>query len=56
LDALSTTLKGSLDVFIHVLASRGKANPAEDGLGVSKRRVIIPEKAGIRRNSQPALI
>jgi hypothetical protein len=55
LSTLPTTLEGSLDVFIHALASQGKANPAEDGLGVSGRRVIIPEKDGIWRDSQPAL-
>jgi hypothetical protein len=41
LGSLLAALKGSLDVFIHALASREKANPAEDGLGVSGRRVII---------------
>jgi hypothetical protein len=55
LGALLATLEGSLDVFIPALASQGKANPAEDGLGVSGRRVIIPEKVGIQRNAQPAL-
>jgi hypothetical protein len=55
LGALPAALGCGLDVFIHALASQGKANPAENGLGVSGRRVIIPEKAGIRRNSQPAL-
>jgi hypothetical protein len=55
LGSLPTALEGSLDAFIHVLASREKTNPAEDGLGVSGRRVIIPEKAGIQRNSQPTL-
>jgi hypothetical protein len=48
---LPAALKGSLDVFIPTLASQGKANPTEDGLGVSGRRVIILEKADIQRNS-----
>jgi hypothetical protein len=55
LGTLPAALEGSLDVFIPALASQGKANPAEDALGVSGWRVIIPEKAGIRRDSQPAL-
>jgi hypothetical protein len=55
LGALLAALEGSLDVFIPALALQGKANPAEDGLGVSGRRVIIPEKVGIQRNAQPAL-
>jgi hypothetical protein len=54
-DALPAALEGSLDVFIPALTSHRKANPTEDSLGVSGRRVIIPEKAGIQRNSQPAL-
>jgi hypothetical protein len=55
LGTLPAALEGSLDVFIPTLASQGKANPVEDGLGVSGRRIIIPEKTGIRRDSQPAL-
>jgi hypothetical protein len=38
-----------------VFASQGKADPAEDCLGVSGRRVVVPEKAGIQRDFQPAL-
>jgi hypothetical protein len=52
LGTLSVVLEGSLDVFIPALASQGKADPAK---GVSGRRIVVPEKAGIRRNSQPAL-
>jgi hypothetical protein len=55
LDTLPSALEGSLDVFFPALASQGKADPAEDCLGVSSRRVVVPERAGIRRNSQPAL-
>jgi hypothetical protein len=55
LGALPAAPEGSLDVFIPALTSQGKANPVKDGLGVSGRRVIIPEKVGIRRNSQLAL-
>jgi hypothetical protein len=51
LGALQAALENSLDVFILAFASQGKANPAEDGLDVSERRVIIPEEAGIQRNS-----
>jgi hypothetical protein len=55
LGTLLAALEGSLDVFIPVIALQGKANPTEDRLGVSGRRVVIPEKAGIRWDSQPAL-
>jgi hypothetical protein len=55
LGTLPAALEDSFDVFISALASQGKADPAEYGLGVSGRRVIVPEEAGIRRNSQPAL-
>jgi hypothetical protein len=55
LGTLPAALEGSLDVFIHAFASQGKADPAEDCLGVSSRRVVVPEKAGIRRDSQSAL-
>jgi hypothetical protein len=55
LGTLPVALEGSLDVFIPTLASQEKAYPTEDCLGVSGKRVIVPEKAGIRRDSQPAL-
>jgi hypothetical protein len=55
LGTLLAALEGSLDVFIPTLTSQGKADPAEDCLGVSGRRLVVPEKAGIRRDSQPAL-
>jgi hypothetical protein len=55
LGTLPAALVGSLDVFFPALASQGKADPIEDCLGVSRRRVVVPEKAGIWRNSQPAL-
>jgi hypothetical protein len=48
-------LEGGLDLFIHAVASQGKADPVEDGLGVSGRKIIVPEKAGIQRDPQPAL-
>jgi hypothetical protein len=51
LGTLPVALEGSLDVFIPALASQGKADPAEDYLVASGRRVVVPEKAGIRRNS-----
>jgi hypothetical protein len=52
---LPAALEDSLDVFIPALTSLGKADPAEDCIGVSGRRVVVPEEAGIRRDSQPAL-
>jgi hypothetical protein len=55
LGTLLTALEGRFDVFIPAFASQGKADPVEDYLGVSGRRVVVPEKTGIRRDSQPAL-
>jgi hypothetical protein len=55
LDTFPAALEGGLDVFIHAFASHGKADPAKNCLGVSGRRIIVPEKASIRRDSQPAL-
>jgi hypothetical protein len=55
LGTLPAALEGSLDVLNPALASQGKADPAEDCLGVSGRRVVVLEKAGIRRDSQLAL-
>jgi hypothetical protein len=55
LGTLPAALEGSLDIFIPVFASQGKANPVEDCLGVSGMRVVVPEKVGIRRDSQLAL-
>jgi hypothetical protein len=55
LGTLPATLEGSLDVFIPAFASQENADPAEDCLDVSGRRVVVPEKAGIQRDSQPTL-
>jgi hypothetical protein len=55
LGTLPAALEGSLDVFIPTLASQGEANPVEDCLDISGRRVVVPENAGIQRDSQPAL-
>jgi hypothetical protein len=55
LGTIPAALEGSLDIFLLAFASQGKADPAEDCLGVSGRRVVVPEKAGIQRDSQPAL-
>jgi hypothetical protein len=55
LGTLPAALEGSFDVFITAFASQGKADPTEDCLGVSGRRVVVLEKASIRRDSQPAL-
>jgi hypothetical protein len=55
LGTLLAALEGSFDVFIIAFASQGKVDPAEDCLSVSGRRIIVPEKTSIRRDSQPAL-
>jgi hypothetical protein len=55
LGTLLAALEGGLDVFIPAVASQGKADPAKNCLGVSGRRIIVPEKASIRRNSRSAL-
>jgi hypothetical protein len=52
---LPATLEGSLDVFILVIALQGMADPTEDRLSVSGKRVIVPEKVGIRWDFQLAL-
>jgi hypothetical protein len=54
LGTLPAALAGSLDVFIHAFASQGRADSAEHCLGVSGRRIVVSEKAGIQRDSQPA--
>jgi hypothetical protein len=41
LGTLPAALEGSLDVFIPTLVSQGKADPAEDCLGVLDRRVVV---------------
>jgi hypothetical protein len=51
LGTLPATLEGSLDVFIPAFASQGKADPTEDCLGVSGRRIVVPGKTGIWRDS-----
>jgi hypothetical protein len=55
LGTLPATLEGSLDVFVPTFVSQGKADLVEDRLGVSGRRVVVPEKFGIQRDSQSAL-
>jgi hypothetical protein len=55
LGTLPTALEGGIDIFIHTVASQGKIDPAENCFGVSGRRIIVTEKANIRRDSQPAL-
>jgi hypothetical protein len=44
LGTLPATLEGSMDVFIPAFASQGKADPTEDYLGVSIRRVVVPKR------------
>jgi hypothetical protein len=51
LGTLPAALEGGLDVFIHAVASQGKADPVKKCLDVSGRRIIVPEKASIRRDS-----
>jgi hypothetical protein len=55
LGTLPTALEGRLDVFIPAFVSQGKADSAKDCLSVSGRRVVVPKKDGIRRDSQLAL-
>jgi hypothetical protein len=55
LGTLLAALEGGLDVFIPAVASEGKADPAKNCLGVLGRRIIVPEKAIIQRDSQAAL-
>jgi hypothetical protein len=55
LGTLPGALKDVLDIFIPVVASQGKADPTKNCLGVSGKRIIVPEKASIWRDSQPAL-
>jgi hypothetical protein len=55
LGAFPAALEGGLDVSVPAVASQRKADPAEDCLGVSGRRIIVPKKASIRRDSQPLL-
>jgi hypothetical protein len=55
LGAFSVALEGGLDVSVPTVVSQRKADPTEDCLGVSDKRIIVLEKASIRRDSQPAL-
>jgi hypothetical protein len=55
LGTLPAALEGSLDVFISAFESQGKANSAEDCLGVSGKRVAVLEKVGIQWDFEPAL-
>jgi hypothetical protein len=55
LGTLPTALEGDLDVFIPAVASQGKADPVENCLGVSGRRIIVPKNVSIQRDSQTAL-
>jgi hypothetical protein len=55
LGTLPVAIEGGLDVFIPAVASQGKVDPAENCLGVSGKRIIVLEKASIRRDSQLAL-
>jgi hypothetical protein len=50
LGTLLAALEGGLDVFIPTIASQEKADPIKNCLGVSGRRIIVPEKASIQRD------
>jgi hypothetical protein len=41
LGTFSSALEGGFDVFVPTVASQRKADPAEDCLGVSGRRIIV---------------
>jgi hypothetical protein len=55
LGTLPIALEGGIAIFLPAVASQGKDDPAENCLGVLGRRIIVPEKASIQRDSQPAL-
>jgi hypothetical protein len=44
LGTLPVALECGLDVFILAVTSQGKADPVEDCLGVSNRRIIVPKR------------
>jgi hypothetical protein len=51
LSPIPAAFEGGFDVFISALTPQRKPDPTKDGLGVSGRRIVISEQAGIRRNS-----
>jgi hypothetical protein len=51
LSPFPAAFEGVFDIFIPALTPQRKADPAKYGLGVSGWRIVIPEQAGIRRNS-----
>jgi hypothetical protein len=51
LSPLPTSFEGGFDIFIPALTSQRNADPTINGLGVSGQRIVIPEQAGIWRNS-----
>jgi hypothetical protein len=55
LSPLPAALEFGFDIFISVVTPQRKPDPTKDGLGVSGRTIVMPEQAGIRRNSQLAL-
>jgi hypothetical protein len=44
LGTLPPALEGGFDVFLSVVASQGKADPTENYLGVSSKRIIVPKR------------
>jgi hypothetical protein len=51
LSPLPAAFEGGFNIFTPALTSQRKVDPTIDGLGVSGRRIVIPEQAGIWRNS-----
>jgi hypothetical protein len=51
LSPLPAAFEGGFDIFIPALTPQRKADPTKNGLGVSGGRIVIPEQAGIWRNS-----
>jgi hypothetical protein len=49
--AFPAALECGLHVFIPAVVSQRKADLTKDCLGVSGKRIIVPEKASIRRDS-----
>jgi hypothetical protein len=51
LSPLPAAFEGGFDIFIPALTSQRKVDPTKNGLRVSGWRIVIPEQAGIWRNS-----
>jgi hypothetical protein len=51
LSPIPAAFEGGFDIFIPALTSQRKVDPTKNGLRVSGGRIVIPEQAGIWRNS-----